>query len=294
MKAEGSPAGGQGVPLVESWERTPASQWGAALAECAALRRGFSNWPSLVGAIVLGRLRGRPLELHLRARGGFSVRTPVGDRSWWTIVETMGADCYRLASMSLPEAPVVVDVGANLGGFTLALLRHRPHARVVAYEPSPIAFAACRENLSRNGLTEQVTLHPWAVTGTPADSVTLYQDRGDTCTSTVLPGRHSETPPQPVEVTAVTLMEAMGECDADVDLLKLDVEGAEYDIILGTPPDVLGRVHRIALEYHPVPGSTVVQLASHLSAAGFSWERQEHAALAGQGLGWWRRTPATP
>ena len=294
MTAESSPADGQVRPLAESWERAPANQWGAVLAECVALRRGFSNWPSLVCAIALGRLRGQPPGLHLRARGGFSAWTPTGDRSWWTIVETMGADTYRLASMELPEAPVVLDVGANLGGFVLALLRRRPCARVAAYEPSPIAFAACRENLSQNGLTDQVTLSPSAVTGRSAERLTLYQDQGDTCRSTVLSGSHDATPLQPVEVTAVTLAEAISACDADIDLLKLDVEGAEYDIILGTPPDVLRRVHRIVLEYHPVPGSTVAQLASHLAAAGFSWERQEHAALVDQGLGWWRRARATP
>ena len=285
---------GEPRPRTETWEPAHNRRLTASIIEFAALRRGFTNWPSLVCAIVLGRLRGQPPGLHLRARGGFIAWTPTGDRSWWTIVETMGADTYRLASMELPETPTVLDIGANLGGFTLALLRHRPRARVAAYEPSPFAFAACRENLSQNGLTEQVTLSPSAVTGRSAERLTLYQDRGDTCTSTLLPGNHDATPVQPVEVAAVTLTEAVLACDADIDLLKLDVEGAEYDIILGTPPDVLRRVHRIVLEYHPVPGSTVAQLASHLAAAGFSWERQEHAALVDQGLGWWRRARATP
>lgn len=294
MTAESSPADGQVMPLAEWRERTPANQWGAVLAERAALRRGFSNWPSLVCAIVLGRLRGQPRGLHLRARGGFTAWTPAGDRSWWTIVETMAADTYRLASMDLPGAPVVLDVGANLGGFVLALLRHRPRARVAAYEPSPIAFAACRENLSKDDLTEQVTLSPSEVTGRSAERLTLYQARGDTCTSTVLPGNHDATRLQPVEVKAVTLAEAISAWDADIDLLKLDVEGAEYDIILGTPRDVLRRVHRIVLEYHPIPGSTVAQLASHLAAASFSCERQEHRALVDQGLGWWRGARATP
>lgn len=54
-----------------------------------------------------------------------------------------------------------------------------------------------------------------------------------------------------VVVPAKTLTQIVLEVEsAVVDLLKMDIEGSEYEVIFSTAPDVLRRVRRIALEYH--------------------------------------------
>ena len=51
---------------------------------------------------------------------------------------------------------------------------------------------------------------------------------------------------------ARTLQDVFDECSiADVDLLKMDIEGSEYNTLLNTPATVLRRIHRLSLEYHP-------------------------------------------
>jgi len=263
---------------------------GAAWRELRVLRRGFENWPALAARLAAGRLAGRPPGLELRARSGEVACSLPGDRSWRTLVETLGADSYRLGAMGFPRAPIVVDVGANLGGFTLAMLRTRPLARVLAYEPSPAAFGAARENLARNGVLDRVELQGLAVTGTPAAQVILYEQEGDLCTSSTVE-RSGEAPDRglrAVTVPARSLTELLTIIDSRVDLLKLDVEGGEYDIVVGSAPAVFRSVERIVLEYHRVPGHDVGELATHLAAAGFVWERQLRSARPGQGLAWWR------
>jgi hypothetical protein len=54
-----------------------------------------------------------------------------------------------------------------------------------------------------------------------------------------------------IAVAAVSLADALARLATDrVDLLKLDCEGAEYDILMRTTPDVLSRIDRIVMEYH--------------------------------------------
>lgn len=77
-----------------------------------------------------------------------------------------------------------------------------------------------------------------------------------------------------VVVPAKTLTQVVLEEGSDaVDLLKMDIEGSEYEVILNTAPAVLRRVRRIALEYHAAEAdapSARRRLFAHLAEAGFS------------------------
>jgi Methyltransferase FkbM domain len=56
-----------------------------------------------------------------------------------------------------------------------------------------------------------------------------------------------------------------------VDLLKMDIEGGEYSTLLFAGPEVLRRIRRICIEYHPAPdeNSTIGRLTTHLENNGF-------------------------
>lgn len=284
---------GKRVPLVETSEVEPEGVSKVVAAEFAALRAGFVNWPSIVAWIAFGRLRGQPLGLRMHARSGPVLRTPAGDRSWWTALETFGRDCYRLGSMGLPEAPIVVDVGANIGAFASQVLALRPAARVLCLEPSPRAFAALHANIERNSWSQWVNLWPAALTGAAgASAVLLFERPGDSCTSTVVSDcvGPSEAAGEWTEVPAVTLEHVLASLPEGVDVLKIDVEGAEYDIVAGTPTASLATVRRVVLEYHEVPGRRVEEIAAHLDEAGLVWRARERSSRAGYGLCWWTQS----
>ena len=92
-----------------------------------------------------------------------------------------------------------------------------------------------------------------------------------------------------VEVPALPLSAILSSYPSDIDLLKMDAEGAEYGIVEETPVELLAKVRRMVVEYHRVPGHQVRELAAGLRTAGLVWEGQEHSALPGQGLAWWAR-----
>lgn len=283
-------------PRVETTEPVREHLLGSVVDEVCSLRRGFWNWPGLCGAIAVGRMRGRQRTLSMEVRHGPTLSTPGGDRSWWTAVEIFGRDCYQLARIDLPYAPVVVDIGANIGGFSLAVLNIRPCAHIAAFEASPGVLGALQRNIEANGARGRVSVHHAAVTGpSESDTVWLNEHVGDLCTSSLLePSDGDGQPRHRVEVPARPLSVILASYPHGIDLLKMDVEGAEYGIVEATPPELLGKVRSMVVEYHDVPGHCVGELAAHLHEAGLVWERQVHSALPNQGLCWWVQAAGRP
>ena len=54
------------------------------------------------------------------------------------------------------------------------------------------------------------------------------------------------------------------------DLLKLDCEGAEYEILETMGPEVAGRIDQITMEVHRIEGRSIPQLVGHLRRLGFA------------------------
>lgn len=74
-----------------------------------------------------------------------------------------------------------------------------------------------------------------------------------------------------IQVQGRTLPQILDENGlGHVDLLKMDIEGSEYEVLLSTPQKVLAQVGRIAVEYHgdsaPYSKETIFQ---HLTQSGF-------------------------
>lgn len=277
---------------------------GSVAAELGALRHGFSNWPTVAARIAVGRVRGRAPALSLCSRLGPVIQTPAGDSSWRTITEVFGFDCYKLEQMTLPPAPVFVDCGANFGAFALGMLARFPLAHGACYEPSPHAYAVLAANLLANDPAQRLSAHRVAVVGKPGVStVKLFERPSDSCTSTLVPYDESSSNGggslgQWVEVTAQSLQAVLSRpsdnVSPTVDVLKIDVEGAEYDMITETPPVAFAPVRNAVIEYHHVAGRTLTEIAEVFAEAGFVWRRQQRSAISGQGLCWWERPPLAP
>lgn len=131
---------------------------------------------------------------------------------------------------SIREGDIVVDVGANVGYYTLIAGRLvGAGGRVYAFEPEPEAFSFLERNVRLNGL-ENVVLEQKAVSN-EAGSLRLYiaeRNRGDHRIFQV-DGEHRPY----VEVESVVLDDYFGERAGDVDVVKIDTQGAEMVILQG-------------------------------------------------------------
>lgn len=139
----------------------------------------------------------------------------------------------------VPEGATVVDLGMNEGRFALEMQR-RWRARVVGVEPNPVL---CRRLIEGHGLR----CYNYAIAERHGE-VSLWVDEGYSEASSLYrsaPGR-VET-----RVTAVTFAEFCAEADLhEIDLLKVDIEGAEIPLFQGTDPALFERVKQICVEFH--------------------------------------------
>ncbi|MEO8743491.1 MAG: FkbM family methyltransferase [Lysobacteraceae bacterium] len=125
-----------------------------------------------------------------------------------------------------------VDVGANLGWFSLQAARHRKVGRVVALEPDVGNHALLRANIERNGMGDRIDAIVCAA-GPAAGVGKLYRYKSSNL------GRHSLVIDHGhgggwVMVEALdTLLERLGIGDAPIAAIKIDVEGYEPAVFAG-------------------------------------------------------------
>jgi FkbM family methyltransferase len=137
----------------------------------------------------------------------------------------------------------VIDAGAHKGIF--AVRAARAGAKVIALEPEPLNFTALSYNLALNSCHRVRTLDAalWSESG----EAVLHYFGGDASTNfSLVLGADDGSTDVVQTVTLQSLVEQMGR----VDLLKLDIEGAEVAVLTSTPPEALMRIDRIVLDYY--------------------------------------------
>jgi FkbM family methyltransferase len=138
----------------------------------------------------------------------------------------------------------IVDIGANIGCFMLYAAQLNPNGKIYCFEPERKNFAVLNRNIELNDLTHRVAAYQLAV----ADTVgTAKMNLGMSPLHSLYGPRESSQQ----EVMCTTLMKLMNDNSIEIiDLLKLNCEGAEYDILGRCPAGVFARINNIRLEYH--------------------------------------------
>ncbi|MGI9084582.1 MAG: FkbM family methyltransferase [Aeromicrobium sp.] len=244
----------------------------------------FRNFPRVFRDLVLSGTRWSPEEMTFRMRNGFTVVTPNADGARFPLYEVFADDGYRLAELfdGVSSDAEILDIGGQIGSFSLASARALPQARVHVYEASPISAAYIERNIAANHLEARVTVHPKAVAGevgtfTFVDSGTASGHNGLTA---------PEGLGEEVTVDCTTFDDAVAATGGNVQVVKTDVEGAEYDIILRSSPSSWRDVRKVVMEYHPVAGHRLEELTTFFASAGINPVRHEPGMRAGLGVMW--------
>jgi len=172
----------------------------------------------------------------------------------------LGADAYE------PGGPAwwgcltathtsALEIGANIGLYTLVGARAAPGLRYRAVEPNPESCGALRRNLALNRL-EHVEVLERAVVGDPQRSTATlrFPDRdpyGSSCGAYVNGAIDLETPAsRAITVDAV----AMGDLVGGVDAAKLDVEGLEVELLGAVRPWIVDAQPTLVVEVRDAAG----------------------------------------
>jgi FkbM family methyltransferase len=165
---------------------------------------------------------------------------------------------YEFASGA--AAPRIIDGGANIGLSVIFFKRLFPRARVTAFEPDPDVFAALAKNMQSFGLAdvELVNKALWV----REEKLDFHQDGADGGRLNVAQ-EHGRS----LRVQTLRLRSFLSE---PIDMLKLDIEGAEVDVLLDCA-DRLSNVRHCYVEYHSFTDrpQRLNELLGALRGAGF-------------------------
>jgi FkbM family methyltransferase len=188
-------------------------------------RRYLKNYREVVRASP----RRHPEAFHFRA--GYSWRIAEVVTELQVFEEVFGQEQYRLSPSG--STATVIDIGANNGLFSLYAHLKLPAARIYAIEANPLTYRSLAGNISANALQDAVQPSNQAISAT-SGTVRFYCS-ATSGWSSLFPVRGAEggeaVSVESVSLSAFCATRGIGE----VDVLKIDVEGAEYDIVLGDP-----------------------------------------------------------
>lgn len=165
-------------------------------------------------------------------------------------------------------SPYIIDCGANIGLSVIYFKTRYPDARIAAFEPDPKIFKALQANVLSFGFSD-VDLHHAAVW--TQDGEIEFQAEGG------FSGRINPGAAKTVRVPATRLKNLLCE---KVDFLKLDIEGAETDVLTDCA-ERLGCVESLFVEYHSEGGKPqrLDVLLKIIRESGFRYQiREAYAA----------------
>lgn len=194
------------------------------------------------------------------------------------------------------ESPRIVDLGAHIGAATLGFIERFPTARVLAVEPQPQTAALLRRNVDANGLAGQCEVRE-AAAGVAAGTASMegfsflaHFVRSDTEEAVdLLPPlrKYQRDGAGPTEVEVLDILPLLDGAD----LVKMDIEGAEWPILQDPRFRSLG-ISALVLEYHPQgapQADTLAAVTTLLRDAGFTVDAPVEEYGSSVGVVWaWR------
>jgi natural product biosynthesis luciferase-like monooxygenase protein/FkbM family methyltransferase len=217
-----------------------------------------------------------------------------------TYREIFSERCYLQHRIELPDDPLVLDLGANIGLFTLLVLAECDRPRIFAVEPLPPNFALLRSNIAIYDNGSVTAINAAIGEGNDHDDFVFFpnmpgmssrQGRASEFRSygrSLLEERLEQGPTDAALVSTeietfldkqyaqetfrcpiVTISEIIEAHGIDrIDLLKMDIEGSEYEALRGIRPADWPKIRQIAMEVHSQ--DLLESIRQLLTSVGFS------------------------
>jgi FkbM family methyltransferase len=165
----------------------------------------------------------------------------------YQIKEIFLLDEYQISTTK--KSPVIIDCGANIGLSILYFKKKYPNSKIIAFEPNPNVFTILRANLEQNHI-QGVELYNYCLSDSEGEIEFYINENFGTMEGSVFEERGGS---KKLKVKAVRLSSYIKE---EVDLVKMDIEGAEIKVLDDLKRnDKLNFVNTYLIEYHHnIPG----------------------------------------
>jgi FkbM family methyltransferase len=230
--------------------------------------------PALLGAVSEGfegifsiRPAGLPLEYDL------GPKDAVGDILLWCGPGQFEHGTLSTFARLASKSRGVLDIGANTGLYSMIACAANAKVQVIAWEPVPYLFERLQRNVSLNQFTARCDLRPHALAEVTCRRM-IYIPRSTTMAS--LTQTFSGEATTPLEVNVETVDSVLAP-DFPLDLVKLDVEGHEYDVLRGMA-GTLAR-HSPTIIFECLPSTPAEPINEMLLGLGYTLREMTSAGL---------------
>lgn len=205
------------------------------------------------------------VKLFIRTNNIFAKATDIS-----MAYECILRDDYQLKNLDVPEKGVIIDVGAHIGSFSIIASKKYPQSKVFSFEPSPNNHSLLKKNIDVNK-AKNVSAFNKAVTS-HTQGIEIYFNPLNSALNTMYGKNGKSTKIPSTTLKDILTKNKIKKCY----FLKMDCEGAEYDILLNTSTNVLKKINQMAIEYHSPEYFGIKEknynlrnLISHLKKSGF-------------------------
>jgi len=201
-------------------------------------------------------------ELY-KLRNGIKFRTKDGI-SAATIASVFLKEVYG----PIPNDAVIIDIGANIGAFSILTASIAKNVKVYAYEPMADNFDLLLNNIRINKLDKIIKPFNLGISQ-KCEERKLYLNNRSSGHSLYSKNKHQGS----INVRCISLKQCFDKNKIDIcHLLKMDCEGAEFEILYNTPHDYFYKIKEIRMEWHNQSSKrdNVDYLKSFLEEKGFT------------------------
>jgi FkbM family methyltransferase len=228
--------------------------------------RNIQNWTEYLTYKAGGK---KAPEFEFKLRNGTSIKVP--KQIIPEFKESFFEEVYFKhlpAKIFSVKNPTIIDIGANVGYFTLLASYRLNNPRIISFEPIKRNFEILQKNtlLIKPGVA---TIVNKAVNNIPGELTLTFESQSITTSASLFSKAGGDCREV---VSATSLEEIFTQYKLDkIDLLKLDCEGAEYNILYNTPKSLFKLINCIAMETHrgSNKNENMADLAEYLKNLGY-------------------------
>ena len=200
------------------------------------------NFPELLALVVFYGLPKALTDKYVKKIGKDSFTAKVNGFTLvlpFTAASVIREAYYNVHSGANSKGREVVDVGAFNGDSAIYYVAVEGAKHVYAYEPVPYLFKTAKRIIKENKLERRITMFDTAVTSGKSYSGQLNKGFDKSTKHSLEKGPN-----------ITTLEQVLKNIKSRDPILKLDIEGYEYDVILNSSKENLRRFGTIYIEYH--------------------------------------------
>jgi len=194
---------------------------------------------------LIGISSGKDITFFIEGDIALKVKGDRKNRTVFYTIHEIFKKCIYPVSVNQPQT--IIDAGAQIGGFTVYALKRSPMSVVYSVEPDPDNYSYIIENIKINGYEKKAKPINRAIYS-KTTSIQFNQNNDSTRAGSIFDKGHKQ-----ITVKTITLKDIFTEYNIDkCDVLKMDIEGAEYEAIYKCPQEILKKINKMFIECHAI------------------------------------------